>query len=253
MDLGIRNKVAVVTGSSSGLGQAVAVRFAQEGCKLALFARSADKLEAVAAELRAGFGVEVLPVVGDMTKAADVERLAADVQRVYGGPDILVVNTSKPPSKMRDILEETEDARWEEAYQVQLASAVLLTRKLVPAMVGRGWGRVIGVTSASVKHPMPHHALSTVYRAGITALMKHLANELAPKGITVNSVGPASIATDGWLKSYDPADRAKTLPVRRMGKPEEFAALVAFLCSDLAGFLTGGAYYADGGMIAALQ
>jgi 3-oxoacyl-[acyl-carrier protein] reductase len=253
MDLGIRNRVAVVTGSSSGLGRAVALRLAEEGCKLVLFARSADKLESVAAELRARFGAEVLPVCGDMTNAGDVDRLVAEVKRAYGAPDILVVNTSKPPSKMRPILEETDDARWDEAYQVQLASAVLLTRKLVPAMAERGWGRVIGVTSASVKHPMPHHALSTVYRAGITALMKHLANELAPQGITVNTVGPASIATDGWLKSYDPADRAKTLPVRRMGKPEEFAALVAFLCSDLAGFLTGGAYYADGGMIAALQ
>jgi 3-oxoacyl-[acyl-carrier protein] reductase len=253
MDLGIRNKVAVVTGSSGGLGLAVALRLAEEGCKLVLFARSADKLASVAADIRARFGVEAVAVCGDMTKADDVDRLVAEVKRAYGAPDILVVNTGKPPSKMRPILEETDDARWEEAYQVQLASAVLLTRKLVPAMAERGWGRVIGVTSASVKHPMPHHALSTVYRAGITALMKHLANELAPKGITVNSVGPASIATDGWLKSYDPDDRAKTLPVRRMGKPEEFAALVAFLCSDLAGFLTGGAYYADGGMIAALQ
>lgn len=253
MDLRIRGKVAVVTGSSGGLGHAVALRLAEEGCKLAMFARSADKLEAVARDIGERFGVEVLPVCGDMTKEQDVERLVAEVKRAYGAPDILVVNTGKPPSKMRPILEEKDDARWDEAYRVQLGAAILLTRKIVPMMIGRGWGRVIGVTSASVKHPMPNHALSTVYRAGITGLMKHLANELAPQGITVNTVGPASIATDGWLLSYNPNERAKTLPVRRMGKPEEFAALVAFLASDLAGFMTGAAYYVDGGMIASFQ
>jgi 3-oxoacyl-[acyl-carrier protein] reductase len=253
MDLGIRGKVAIVTASSGGLGKAIAERLAQEGCKLALFARSADRLEEAAADFRSRFGVEVLAVRGDMAIEADVDRLRAEVERTFGGLDILVLNTGRPPTKMRPVLEELDDKRWEEAYRTQLWGAVLVIRKITPMLLERGWGRVIGVTSASVKQPMPKHALSTVFRAGVTGMLKHLANEIADKGVTVNLVLPASVGTDALVSSYDPAERIKTVPLRRLGRPEELAATVAFFASDLAGFTTGASLHVDGGMVAGLN
>jgi len=252
MDLGIRDRVAIVTGASAGLGLAVAERLAQEGCRLALFARGAQRLEAAERALRARFGVEVLAVAGDMADAADVERLRDDVGRRYGGPDILVINTGRPPLPMKAVLEERDAARWEEAYRVQLLGTVLVAQAIVPGLVARGWGRVVGITSASVKQPMGDHALSTVFRAGVTGMLKHLANEVAASGVTVNMVCPASVATAGLISTYDAAARAAQVPMRRLGKPEELAATVAFLASELAGYTTGASLQVDGGMVAAL-
>lgn len=253
MDLGIRDKVAIVTASSGGLGKAIAYRLAEEGCKLAIFARSGDKLEATAADLRERYGVEVLAVRGDMANEEDVDRLRNEVERVYGGLDILILNTGRPPTHMRPVLEETDDARWDEAYRTQLWGAVVVTRKIVPMLIGRGWGRVVGVTSATVKQPMPKHALSTVYRAGVTGMLKHLANEIADQGVTVNLVLPASVGTEALADSYNVADRIKQVPVRRLGRPEELAATVAFFASDHAGFTTGASLHVDGGMVASLN
>ncbi|MCC6195141.1 MAG: SDR family oxidoreductase [Burkholderiales bacterium] len=252
MDLGIAGRVAIVSGASGGLGRAVALRLAGEGCRVVLCARTRARLDAVAAELREASGTQPLVVTGDATDAGDVDRLHAEVARVFGGADILVLNTGRPPLPMRDVLEETSDERWEAAHRTQLRPVILLTRRFVPDLVAKGWGRVVGITSASVQQPMPHHALSTVYRAGVTALLKHLANEVAATGVTVNMVCPASVATDGLVASYDPEARKATVPMRRLGRPEELAAAVAFLASDLAGYTTGASLQVDGGMVAAL-
>lgn len=252
MDLGIQGKTAIVTASSSGLGHAIAHRLAQEGCHIVLFARSREKLDATAAELREKYRIRALPVVGDMARDADVDRLHAECA-AFGGPDILVLNTGRPPLGMRTVLEETDDARWAEAHQTQLWGALTVARRIVPAIVARGWGRVIGVTSASVKQPMPRHALSTVYRAGVQAMLKHLANEVAAQGVTVNSVCPASVGTEALTTSYRAADRIKTVPLGRLGTPDELAAAVAFFASVQAGFITGASLHVDGGMVAALQ
>ncbi len=252
MDLGIAGKLAIVTASSGGLGDAVARALAAEGVNLALFARSQDRLHANAAEIERRYQVRALPVAGDMRLRKDVENLVAVVAREFGGPDILVLNTGRPPLPTREVLAETEDERWEKAYRTQLWGAILVARIVVPLLVQRGWGRVIAITSASVKQPMPSHGLSTVFRAGVTGMMKHLANETAAKGVTVNCVCPASIATEGLKQSYDLAERVKRVPVGRIGRPEELAAAVAFLASDLAGFITGASIQVDGGMVASL-
>jgi 3-oxoacyl-[acyl-carrier protein] reductase len=256
MDLGIKNKVAVVTGASSGIGKSVAQRLAQEGCRVVLYARSPDKLKIAADDIRQQFGAEVLGVVGDLTSGEDTDRLAWEVKKAFGGADILVLNTGRPPLGMREALDETDDARWEEAYRAMLWSGVLVLRKIMPMLVERGWGRVIGLTTASVKQPMKHHALSTVYRAGLAGLLKHLANENAARGVTVNMVCPASVATDSFRAywgQYGIEERLKQVPVGRFGHPDELAATVAFLASDLAGFITGESVHVDGGMIMALN
>lgn len=252
MDLGIRDRVAIVTGASAGLGLAVAERLAQEGCRLALFARGRDRLEDAAASLRERFGVETLAVAGDMAGADDVERLRATVLARFGGADILVVNTGRPPLPMRAVLDERDAGRWDEAYRVQLQGVVRVVQAVVPGLVARGWGRVVAITSASVMQPMHDHALSTVFRAGVHGLLKHLANEVAPTGVTVNMVCPASVATAGMVASYGAAARAAQVPMRRLGRPEELAATVAFLASDLAGYTTGASLQVDGGMVGAL-
>lgn len=252
MDLGIRGKVAIVTGGSAGLGEAIADHLAAEGCRIALVARSPERLHAAAARLRSRHGVDVLAIAADITQTADVLRLRDAVEQTFGGPDILVVNTGRPPAKMAAVLDETDDARWEQAYNTQLRGAIVVSRSIVPALVARGWGRVIAVTSASVKQPMSKHALSTVYRAGVTALLKHLANEVAAQGVTVNMVCPASIATPALVSSYDVSERVAEVPMRRLGRPEELAATVAFLASVPAGFITGASIQVDGGMVAAL-
>ena len=253
MDLGIKGKTAIVTASSGGLGEYAARALAAEGVNLVLFARSADTLRAKAAEISRKHGVRVVPVAGDMRDDADVERLVFECDNEFGAPDILVLNTGRPPVPMREVLDETKDQRWLDAYDTQLRAAVRVVSKVAPLMVARGWGRIVGITSATVKQPMVKHGLSTVFRAGLTGYLRHLANEIAAKGVTVNTILPASIGTEALAKSYDLNTRAQQVPMKRVGKPEELGAMVAFFCPEQAGFTTGAAVLVDGGMVASLS
>jgi 3-oxoacyl-[acyl-carrier protein] reductase len=252
MNLGIKGKTALVTASSAGLGEFAARALAAEGVNLVMFARSAQTLQAKAQAIAQAHGVRVLPVVGDMRLAADVDRLMAQTVEAFGAPDILVLNTGRPPVPMREVLQENEEQRWQEAYETQLRGAIRVVSAVAPLMVQKGWGRIVGVTSASVKQPMLKHGLSTVFRAGLTGYLKHLANEIAATGVTVNTVCPASVGTEAMEQSYDLKLRAQQVPMRRIGRPEELGAMVAFLASDLAGFTTGTAIQVDGGMVASL-
>jgi len=252
MDIGIAGKLAVVTGASSGLGKSIAHALAAEGAHLVLFARTPERLTQVASEIKERHGVRTLAVSGDLRSEQDINRLAASVRAEFGGPDILVVNTGRPPMPPRDALDETDDARWEDAYRTQLFAAALVLRKLVPMLVERGWGRVIAVTSNTVRQPMEKHALSTVFRLGVTGYLKHLANETASTGVTVNAVCPALIETPSLSGSYDLAARARRAPMRRVGTPDELAAAVVFLASRQAGYITGVSLPVDGGQTAAL-
>jgi 3-oxoacyl-[acyl-carrier protein] reductase len=257
MDLGIEGKTAVVTASSAGMGRNIAHALAAEGANIVLFARSADKLAAVAAEITQRHGTRVVAVAGDMGVQADTARLMSVARAELGGIDILVLNTGRAPNPLRATLEENEDARWKAAYDVQLWGVINVATHVVPAMVGRGWGRIIAITSASVKQPMPHHALSTVFRAGVTAYMKHLANEVGEHGITANCIAPALIDTSHRTGSAayteaQAAARKKMTPLGRMGLQEEVTGTVAFLASVQSGFITGTTVAVEGGMVSNL-
>ena len=251
MDLGISGKRAVVICASAGLGLAACEALASEGVNLVMFARSAANLEQAARSITSRHDVEAQTVAGDLTNREDVTKLAGYLRQT-GSADILVLNTPRPPSPMRDFLAETDDARWSEAYTNQLHGAINVLREIPPILVERGWGRVVAITSASVKQPMPRHALSSIFRAGVHAALKHLANEVAANGVTVNSIAPATIVTPTFASYHDLSARIQAVPVKRAGKLEELGAAVAFFASENAGFITGQTLQLDGGMTASL-
>jgi len=246
MDLGISGKRALVIGGSQGLGLAVCERLTQEGVNLLIFARDKDRLAATASSLRTRYTVSVDVCAGDITNDEDINALRDHAEN-GGGIDILVLNTPRPPSPMREFLEETDQARWDQAYQQQLQGALLVLRKITPLLVHKGWGRVVAITSASIKQPMPRHAISTIFRAGVQAALKHLSMELAAAGVTVNSVAPATIMTPTFSTFHNAEQRIQAVPLKRAGRPEELSATVAFLVSAHAGFITGENIQLDGG------
>jgi 3-oxoacyl-[acyl-carrier protein] reductase len=252
MDLGIVGKRAVVIGGSAGLGLAASEALAAEGVNLVLFARGREQLKTARDSLAESYGVDVETVSGDLTRRADVETLA-DRLRESGGVDILILNTPRPPSPMREFLEENDDERWNEAYQNQLHGALNVLREITPVIVaGEGWGRIIGITSASVKQPMPRHAISSIFRAGVQAALKHLSLEIAEHGVTVNSVAPATIMTPTFSQFHNLEARVAATPLKRFGTPEELGATVAFLASQQSGFITGQIIQLDGGRTTSL-
>jgi|SRR5271165_139607 len=251
MDLGLNGKRAIVIGGTKGLGLAVCEGLAAEGVNLLIFARGQEQLAVSGADLEHRFRIQVLTEQGDISSEADVDRLAARAQSLED-VQILIVNTPRPPSPMRDFLDENDPVRWDAAFRDQLHGALLVLRKLTPILLRTGWGRVVAITSASVKQPMPRHAVSTIFRAGVQAAVKHLAMETAALGVTVNAVAPATILTPTFGTYHDLEERIQRTPVKRMGRPEELAATVAFLCSVQAAFITGELIQIDGGATLAL-
>lgn len=249
MELGIKGKLALVTASSAGLGAAIANKLAQEGADLILFSRNLKKLNEMAEHLQTNYSVKVHVVSGDMSIEKDVQVLTQYIKNQNSGLDILVLNSGRPPTKMQEVLLEKDLSRWNQAHQTQLWGPLLIVQNIIPLMMGRADARVVGISSASVKQPMKKHALSTVYRAGVAGMFKHLANELADQGVTVNLISPASIGTEALVSSYNMQDRIQQVPMKRIGTPEEFASVVAFFCSIHTGFITGLNVNVDGGMI----
>ena len=256
MDLGMRDRTALVTASSAGMGLNLAHTLASEGANIVMLARDADRLEAAAADVERQHGVRVHAVAGSMLDGDAVSRLA-DVLRLLRGPDILVLVTGRPPTPLRATVDETDIGRWRIAYENQLEGVVNVVNGVLPLMRSLPYGRIVAITSAHAKHPVPGHALSSVFRAGVTAYLKSLSTEIAPDGITVNCVAPALIDTvhrtgqDAY--TADQAQHRKTLtPFGRMGTQEELAAVVAFLSSQQAGFITGTTVTVDGGMSTSL-
>jgi 3-oxoacyl-[acyl-carrier protein] reductase len=252
MDLGIAGKVALVTGASLGIGRAVAEGLAAEGVRVALSARDASRLDAAVEAIRLRGG-EAFGVPADMADPRQIERLVAAVEERVGPPEIVLVNAGGPPPGAPTDLD--EDA-WARGYDLTLMSAVRLVRAVLPAMRRAGWGRIVHITSLTVKEPLLQLTLSNAFRAGVTGFAKTLALEVATDGITVNCVAPGYIATDR-LEQLLPDDAARDavlgrIPMGRFGAPEEVAAVAVFLASLQAAYVTGQTIVPEGGAVAAI-
>jgi 3-oxoacyl-[acyl-carrier protein] reductase len=261
MDLGLTDKVALVAASSRGLGRAVAEELAREGARLVLCARGEPALRETADAIRAAGG-EVESLAADVSHPEDVARIVDAGVRAFGRIDVLVTNGGGPPAGP---FESHPAEAWHEAIRQNLDSVVELTRRVLPGMKERGWGRVINVTSIAVKQPVDNLILSNSVRAAVTGFARTLANEVAPFGITVNNVMPGYTRTQrvDELAARNASLRGTTadaqlavwegqIPMGRLGRPEEFAAVVAFLASERASYVTGASIPVDGGWIRAL-
>ncbi|GMR13217.1 MAG: SDR family oxidoreductase [Gemmatimonadota bacterium] len=261
MDFGIDGKTALVAASSKGLGRAVAEELASEGARVILCARGADALEATRAAL-ADAGAEVTAVVADLTDPQQIEHVIETGVQTFGPVDILVTNTGGPPPGP---FESHTPETWTQAVRENLDPVLNLTRSVLPGMKERGWGRIVTITSLAVKQPVDGLILSNSVRAAVTGFAKTLANEVAPFGITVNNVMPGytrterldHLAADIAERSGGSIDDAFAvwegeIPLGRVGDPREFGALVAFLASERASYITGTSIAVDGGAIKAL-
>ena len=257
MELGLNGKVAVITGASEGIGKATAQLLAAEGCDLALLARTADKLEQTAAEIRAACGRRVMAVVGDAASQDDVERLVA-VGRDLGPIHVAIANAGMG---VRGFLEDVDEDQWLTHWRLNILGVVRLARATLPEMRRRGGGRFVVVEAVSAKQPTFGQMLSNTHKAGLLALVKSLAEEFAPYGVTVNGVCPGRIYSsqvERRLKAEAAAEGvspdtiaqrvAATIPMGKLGRPRDCAAMIVFLCSDEASYITGQNISVDGGL-----
>jgi len=249
MDLGLNGTSAIVCGASSGMGLAIARALAGEGSAVTMNARDPERL-AQAAEGVAG----ALTVAGDVRDAETLERLVEHTVAERGRLDIVVNNAGGPPP---GTFESTPDEAWADAFELSLRSVVRLTRLALPHLRASGRGRVVNITSWSVREPIPNLMLSNAIRPGVIGWAKSLAHEVGRDGITVNTIAPGKVATgrmhELWAARPDPAaaeaEDIASIPVGRMGQPEEIAAAVAFLCSERAGYVSGVVLPVDGGSL----
>ena len=262
MDLGLNGKVALVAAASQGLGRAVAEELAAEGASLILCARHDAALQETCAAIAAAHGTPVLGLATDVADPAAVARLVEAGLARFGRIDVLVTNAGGPPAGTFDTLSAEQ---WDAATRLLLTSVVELTRAVLPGMKARGWGRILNVTSISVKQPVANLMLSNSLRAAVTGMARTLATEMAPFGITVNNILPgytrtervvglaeATAAREGISAEAATARWEAEIPMRRLGEPREFAALAAFLCSERASYITGTSVPVDGGWIRSL-
>lgn len=261
MDLGLAGKRALVLASSAGLGFAVARQLAAEGAAVTVSSRDPDRAEAAASAIRQQTGMEAAHVVADVADASSLERLFATVAE-SGDLDVLVCNAGGPPAGGFLV---TPDEAWERAFHLTLMSVVRSVRLALPLFERAGSGSVVVLGSSSVKQPIPNLVLSNVFRPGLQGLVKHLSEELAGKGVRVNMVSPGRIKTEriaqldaaqaqreGRSVEQVRADSVSRIPMGRIGTPEEFGKVVAFVASPAASYLTGASVLVDGGMVRAL-
>jgi 3-oxoacyl-[acyl-carrier protein] reductase len=257
MDLGIKGRVAVVAASSQGLGKAVAIGLAREGAKLALCARTDSALQSTAEEIRRATGAEVYAAPADVTDYAQVRQLIADTIRRFGRIDICVTNAGGPPAKT---FADTSVEDWESAVRLNLMSTLYFAREVLPQMQKQKWGRLITITSVSVKQPIDNLILSNSVRSAVSGLAKSLSNEYARDNVLINNVCPGYTLTRRMdelsarlskAEGVEPAQIqerwAKQIPAQRLARPEEFANLVVFLASERSSYITGTSIAVDGG------
>jgi 3-oxoacyl-[acyl-carrier protein] reductase len=253
VDLGLRGRRALVTASTKGLGRACAEALIAEGVRVCVASRDAAELERVASEIGAA-----AHHAADVARAEDVKRLVAAAVADLGGLDILIVNAGGPPPG--NFAETTEDG-WERAFHLTLMSAVNLAREALPALRASDQGRIVNITSSSVREPIPNLILSNALRGAVAGMAKTLATEMAPHGVTVNNLAPGRFLTErmrgndaltakkaGISLEEQLARSAAAIPTGRFGEPAEFAAACAFLCSRQAAYITGQTLGVDGGL-----
>ena len=262
MDLGLKNKIALVVAASRGLGRAVAEELASEGASLAICARDVRTITEAAAAIADSSGAHVLAIAGDVAVPEDVMRIVESAIARFGRIDILVTNAGGPPAGRFENL--TAD-QWEAATRLTLYSAIELAREVLPGMKERRWGRILNITSIAVKQPVDNLILSNSLRAAVTGFARTLANEVATDGVTVNNILPGYTRTERLdelanmmaAKQGITADQFREkweqeIPMKRLGEPREFAALAAFLVSERASYITGTSIQVDGGWIKSL-
>lgn len=258
MDLGIRGRVAMVAAGSKGLGRAAALALAAEGCAVSICGRGAEALAATKAELEA-LGVPALALAADVASHEDLAGWHRATESVLGPVGILVTNTGGPKAAGFDGL---SDADWAAGVESTLMNVVRMTRLALPGMRARGWGRVVHITSLVAKQPYPLLTLSSTLRAGLSGLTRTLALETAAEGITVNAILPGHVMTgrqthlaevkaaaEGITVEEHFRRQAAAIPARRIGRPEEVGAVIAFLCSAHASYVTGQSLLVDGGLV----
>jgi 3-oxoacyl-[acyl-carrier protein] reductase len=258
MDLGLKNRVAIVAASSQGIGRATAEAFAAEGCRVAMCARNQQTLYAAAGKIKKQYNVEVLAQTFDVTDAAAVGRFVAAVVEKFGSVDICVTNAAGPPAK--GFLATTQE-EWQRALEANFLSTVYFAREVIPHMQKKRWGRIVTLTSITTKQPVTDLVLSNAVRAAVVGLVKSLSNEFGKDGILVNNVAPGFTAT-GRLKELATARAASSgkseqeifagwaadAPLQRLGEPREVADAIVWLASERASYITGQTVLVDGGM-----
>ena len=262
MDLGLKDKIALVAAASKGLGKAVAWELAREGATVAICSRNPETLHKTQEQIASDTGQTVRSYLADVTYKKQIQDLVANIVGEFGRVDILVTNAGGPPSGQ---IEDVSPEDYSSALKLNLMSTVYLCYEVLPFMKKQGWGRIIHITSVSAKQPINTLVLSNTARAGVLGFAKSLSNQLAPFGITVNCVCPGYTKTErvedlarafaengkGTIQDfYNTVE--KNIPIGRVASPEEFAAAVAFLASERASYITGTALPIDGGFIKAL-
>ncbi len=262
MDLKIKDKIALVTASSKGLGKAVALQLSEEGAKVMICSRNSEVLNKTRDEIIAKTGGVVKTFITDVTNKEQVEKMIDQIIDEFNTIDILICNAGGPPSGMHDDFS-LED--YNNAIELNLLSTINLSYKVLPYMKKNKWGRIINITSVSAKQPINNLILSNTSRAGVLGFAKSLSNQIASYGITVNSVCPGFTMTDrvkNLAKTYETSGKGtendfyeninNIIPMKRIGTPEEFAQTVCFLASEGAGYITGVSLQIDGGYVQGL-
>ena len=258
MDLHLSGKNALVVASSKGLGKAVALRLAKEGCNVMLCSRNAEQLALTKKQLQSFAKGKIASFTCDVTKVSEIQALISETHAQIGSVDILINNSGGPPGGG---FEQADDSIWQAAFELTLLNYVRMIREVLPDLKVKG-GRILNITSASIKQPIPGLILSNVFRMGILGLTKTLADELAPYNILINTIAPGRIATErtSYLDQFNADKRGlskdqivnealQKIPLKRYGETDEFAKVVCFLASDASSYMTGSTITVDGGMI----
>ena len=251
MDLHLKNKIALVTGGTKGIGYAIAKGLIIEGTQVIISSRDRTNLNKAIDSLQ-DLGGKVAGITADVTKPNDIEELIKYTKSNFGSPDILISNAGGPPTGKAANL---DDAAWERGYNLTLMANVRLTRTILSDMQAKGWGRIINITSSSIKQPIPNLTLSNSFRAAVTGFAKTLSTEVAADGITVNNVAPGHTATQRSEELYSSEAKRnaviESIPAKRFATPEEIAAVAVFLASEQASYITGQTIVVDGGSVSA--